>query len=134
LACLEEPGALDQIDVLIVDDEPFVVRSLSYVLQREGLSFDVAADGEQGLEKARRLRPKIVFLDIMMPKKTGYEVCNELRNEASEPSPYIIMLTAKGQEDDKVRSLSAGANEYIAKPFSPQAVIQHVRELLERLR
>lgn len=125
---------MEPIDVLIVDDEPFVVRSLSYVLQREGLRFDVAADGEQGLDKALSLQPKIVFLDIMMPKKTGYDVCAALRNDKSDYSPYIIMLTAKGQEDDKIKSLTSGANEYIAKPFSPQAVIQHIREVLDSLR
>ena len=116
-----------------MDDEPFVVRSLSYIFQREGLKFEVAMDGEEGLSKARQLRPKIVFLDIMMPKKTGYDVCAELKDDPSKHSPYIIMLTAKGQEDDKSRSLSSGADEYITKPFSPQSVIQHVREILERL-
>ena len=125
---------MDRIDILIVDDEPFVVRSLSYVLQREGFSFDVAMDGEDGLAKARQLRPKILFLDIMMPKKTGYEVCSELKADPGSDTPYIIMLTAKGQEDDKVRSLSAGANEYIAKPFSPQSVVNHIKEVLGRLR
>lgn len=124
---------MDRVDILIVDDEPYVVRSLSYVFQREGLTFDVAMDGEEGLAKAYQLRPKILFLDIMMPKKTGYDVCAELRSDHHSRGPYIIMLTAKGQEDDKVRSLSAGANEYIAKPFSPQSVVKHVKEVLERL-
>jgi two-component system alkaline phosphatase synthesis response regulator PhoP len=125
---------LDRVDILIVDDEPFVVRSLSYVFQREGFSFEVAMDGEDGLAKARQLQPKILFLDIMMPKKTGYEVCSELKADPGPYTPYIIMLTAKGQEDDKVRSLSAGANEYIAKPFSPQSVVNHIKEVLGRLR
>ncbi len=124
---------MKQVDILIVDDEPFVVRSLSYVFQREGFTFDVAMDGEEGLAKAHQLSPKILFLDIMMPKKTGYDVCAELKRHPTTKAPYIIMLTAKGQEDDKIKSLSAGANEYIAKPFSPQYVANHVKELLERL-
>ena len=124
---------MDRIDVLIVDDEPFVVRSLSYVFQREGFSFDVAMDGDEAVEKARRLLPKIMFLDIMMPKKTGYDVCEQVKRDLQAQAPYIIMLTAKGQKDDKVKSLSAGANDYVAKPFSPQFVVNQVKEVLERL-
>ena len=125
--------SLDIIDIIIVDDEPFVVRTLSYVFQREGLRFDVATDGEEAIEKVHQLNPKILFLDIMMPKKTGYEVCAELKSDPKFKSLYVIMLTAKGQEDDKTKSLSAGANEYITKPFSPQSVVTHVKELLGRI-
>ena len=124
---------LERVDILIADDEPFVVRSLSYVFQREGLTFEVAGDGEEALAKARQLQPKILFLDIMMPQKTGYDVCTQLKSDPRFRSIHIIMLTAKGQEEDKVKSLSAGANEYIAKPFSPQFVVKHVKEVLRRI-
>ena len=124
---------MDTIDIIIADDEPFVVRTLSYVFQREGLRFDVATDGEEAIEKVRQLNPKILFLDIMMPKKTGYDVCAQLKGDPKYQSLYVIMLTAKGQEDDKTKSLSAGASEYITKPFSPQSVVTHVKELLGRI-
>ncbi len=121
------------IQILIADDEPYVTRSLSYVFQREGLTFETAADGEEAIAKAQTLRPKILFLDIMMPKKTGHDVCAQLKSNPQCQSIHIIMLTAKGQEEDKTKSLSMGADEYIAKPFSPQFIVKHVKEILERL-
>jgi two-component system alkaline phosphatase synthesis response regulator PhoP len=121
------------VDVLIADDEPFVIRSLSYVFHREGFSFDTAADGEEALAKAQKLRPKILFLDIMMPKKTGVDVCMRLKSDPQLRTIHIIMLTAKGQEEDRIKSISAGADGYITKPFSPKSVITHVRELLGRI-
>lgn len=124
---------MKDIKILIADDEPFVTRSLAYVFQREGFVFDTAADGEEALTKAQTLKPKILFLDIMMPKKTGYDVCAQLKSDSKFHSIYIIMLTAKGQEEDKAKSLAMGANEYLTKPFSPQFVVNHVKELLERL-
>lgn len=124
---------MDRVDILIADDEPFVVRSLSYVFQREGLTFEVAGDGEEALAKAERLRPKILFLDIMMPKMTGYDVCAQLKRDPRFRMTHIIMLTAKGQEEDKLKSLSAGADEYITKPFSPQFVVKRVKELLRQI-
>jgi two-component system, OmpR family, alkaline phosphatase synthesis response regulator PhoP len=123
---------LKDIQILIADDEPFVTRSLSYVFQREGLSFETASDGEEALVKAQTLHPKILFLDIMMPKKTGHDVCAQLKSDPRYQSTYIIMLTAKGQEEDKTKSLSMGANEYIAKPFSPQYIVKHVKEILKK--
>ena len=124
---------MGHVDILIADDEPFVIRSLSYVLQREGFSFDTADDGEEALVKAQQLHPKILFLDIMMPKKSGLDVCTRLKSDPKFRSIYIIMLTAKGQEEDKIKSVSAGADEYITKPFSPKSVIKHIREILGRI-
>jgi two-component system, OmpR family, alkaline phosphatase synthesis response regulator PhoP len=121
---------LESVKILIADDEPYIVRSLSYILQREGIAFDVAKDGQEALDKAKYLKPKVLFLDIMMPQKTGFEVCALIKQDPGLRSIHIIMLTAKGQEDDKQKSRSAGADEYITKPFSPRQVLARVKELL----
>ena len=123
-------GLLGPVKILIADDEPYIVRSLSYILQREGIPFDAAKDGQEAIEKARRLKPKILFLDIMMPQKSGLEVCSLIKQDPALRSIHIIMLTAKGQEDDKQKSRSAGADEYITKPFSPRQVLERVKEIL----
>jgi DNA-binding response OmpR family regulator len=116
--------------ILVVDDEPNVVRTLTFVLKKEGYEVAEAVNGEEALIKAREFKPSLMFLDVMMPKKNGYEVAVELKNEAGTRSIYIIILSAKGQEADKEKALSAGANEYMTKPFSPVAVISRVKELL----
>lgn len=121
---------MEPVKILIADDEPYIVRSLSYILQREGIPFDVAIDGQQAIEKARHLKPKLLFLDIMMPHKSGLEVCSLIKQDPALRSIHIIMLTAKGQEDDKQKSRSAGADEYITKPFSPRQVLERVKEIL----
>ena len=121
---------MKSVKILIADDEPYIVRSLSYILQREGIPFDVATDGQQAIEKARHLKPKVLFLDIMMPQKSGLEVCSLIKQDPALRSIHIIMLTAKGQEDDKQKSRSAGADEYITKPFSPRQVLERVKEIL----
>jgi len=106
--------------ILVVDDEPHVIRSLTFVLSKEG--YDLA--------KIRALRPDLVFLDVMMPKKNGYEVCREVKKDPVLSGIRIIMLTAKGQESDREQGLSAGADEFLTKPFSPIGVVEKVRELL----
>jgi len=122
--------ALDPVTILIADDEPNIVRSLGFILQKEGLPFDVATDGETALAKARLLRPKLLFLDIMMPKLSGFEVCSQIRSDAALDTIHIIMLTAKGQDEDRTKSLSAGADEYLSKPFSPMQVLERVKTIL----
>ncbi|MBI3994545.1 MAG: response regulator [Nitrospirae bacterium] len=116
--------------ILIADDEPYIVRSLSYIFQREGIPFDIAKDGQEAIQKARQHRPKVLFLDIMMPKQSGLEVCAQIKQDPLLRSIHVIMLTAKGQEDDKQKSRTAGADEYIIKPFSPQQVLARVKTLL----
>jgi CheY-like chemotaxis protein len=122
---------MERLDILIADDEPFVTRSLSYVLEREGWTVAAARDGEEALAMARRFNPRMLFLDIMMPIRTGPEVCERLKSDPRSRSIYIVMLTAKGQKEDRTESLSAGANEFITKPFSPRSVADRVREILE---
>ena len=116
--------------LLIIDDDPFIVRPLMLVLKRQGYRVDSARDGEAGVAKVLALHPAVVFLDVMMPKKDGYEVCQEIRNNPDLQDVYIIMLTAKGQESDAEKSIEVGANEYMAKPFRPSDVLARVKEIL----
>jgi two-component system alkaline phosphatase synthesis response regulator PhoP len=116
--------------ILLIDDEPFILRSLSYLLTREGYEVETASNGEEGLERARALRPPLVFLDVMMPKMNGYEVCEEIKQDPALAGAYVIMLSAKGQQIDRERGLLGGADEYMTKPFSPREVAERVRALL----
>lgn len=116
--------------ILLVDDEPFILRSLSYLLTREGYTVQTASNGDEGLEWVRALRPPLVFLDIMMPRKNGYEVCEQIKQDPSLRETYVIMLSAKGQQIDRELGLLGGADEYMTKPFSPREVAQRVRQLL----
>ena len=116
--------------ILVVDDEPHVIRSLSFVLTKEGYDVASAENGEDGLAKIRQLKPNLVFLDVMMPKKNGYEVCREVKKDSGLRHIRVIMLTAKGQEADREQGFSAGADEFLTKPFSPIGVVEKVKELL----
>ena len=116
--------------VLVVDDDPNVVRSLTFVLSKGGYDTEVATNGEEAMAKVKESKPGLMFLDVMMPKKNGYEVCQEVKGNPDLSSVYIVMLTAKGQEADKEKGLSLGADEFITKPFSPVTVLQRVKELL----
>ena len=89
-----------------------------------------AVDGEDAMTKIRESKPNLMFLDVMMPKKNGYEVCQDVKRDSSLSDIHIIMLTAKGQEADREKGLSAGADEFMPKPFSPIMVIGKVKELL----
>jgi len=116
--------------ILVVDDEPFIVRSLTFVLKRQGYKTITATDGEEAVIKIREEKPDLVFLDVMMPKKTGFEVCQEVRGSLDMGDPYIIMLTARGQEADRERGLRLGVNEFMTKPFSPSKIIERVKAVL----
>jgi DNA-binding response OmpR family regulator len=116
--------------ILIIDDEPYILRSLSYLLTREGYVTETVNNGEAGLDRVRSLRPAIVFLDIMMPRMDGYEVCEQVRQDPDIEATYLIMLSAKGQQVDRERGLLGGADEYMTKPFSPREVVQRVRTVL----
>lgn len=116
--------------VLVVDDEPFILRSLTFVLRKEGFEVSEAMNGEEAMEKIRAEKPGLVLLDVMMPKKNGYEVLSEVKADDELKSTYIIMLTAKGQESDRVKGLSLGVNEYMTKPFSPMKIVERARAVL----
>jgi DNA-binding response OmpR family regulator len=118
------------ITVLVIDDEPYILRALSYLLTREGYSIETASNGGEGLARVRELRPNVVFLDIMMPVMSGYDVCEQIRADAVLANTYVIMLSAKGQQSDREKGLLGGADEYMTKPFSPREVAQRLRTLV----
>ena len=116
--------------ILVVDDEPHVIRTLTFVLAKEGYEVSSAVDGEEAMAKVQESKPNLMFLDVMMPKKNGYEVCQDLKSDANFSDIHIVMLSAKGQEADKEKALNLGADEFMSKPFSPLGVIEKVKELL----
>ena len=117
--------------ILIADDEPNIVISLEYLLQREGYTVVVARDGQEALDSIVRERPALVLLDVMMPHKSGFEVCQAVRADERVQATKILMLTAKGRETDVAKGLALGANAYMTKPFSTRELVQKVAELLE---
>jgi len=118
--------------ILIADDEPNIVVSLEYLLRREAYEVTVARDGLEAIEAIRRERPQLVLLDVMMPGKTGFEVCQEVRADEQLKDTLILMLTARGRETDVAKGLALGADGYMTKPFSTKELVQRVRELLDR--
>lgn len=116
--------------VLIADDEPNILISLEYLMKREGYRVVLAHDGQEACDLIAREHPDLVLLDVMMPKKTGFEVCHEIRaNETFKDMP-ILLLTAKGRDTDVAKGLAMGANDYMIKPFSTKDLAQKVRDLL----
>jgi len=116
--------------ILVVDDEPHVITSLTFVLRKEGYDVSSAVNGEDALAKIQQSKPNLMFLDVMMPKKNGYEVCKEVRSNSSLSDIHIIMLTAKGQETDREKGLNAGADEFMTKPFSLMMIVDRAKEIL----
>ncbi len=117
--------------ILVVDDEPKIVRLARDYLEKHGYRVLTAADGPAALAMARRDKPDLILLDLMLPGMDGREVCRRLRHESDVP---IIMLTALSEEIDQVTGLELGADDYITKPFSPRAMVARVRALLRRAR
>ena len=117
--------------ILVADDDPNVHQSLNAYFRREGYQIISAFDGEQAVQQARMQRPDMMILDIMMPVMDGLMVCREVRKTSNVP---IIMLTAKGDEFDKLLGLEMGADDYITKPFSPREVLARVKTVLRRMR
>ena len=116
--------------VLIADDEPNIVISLEFLMQREGYTVTVARDGVAALEAIRRDRPDLVLLDVMMPGMSGFDVCQAVRADESLTSIKILMLSAKGRDTDTAKGLALGANAYLTKPFSTKELAARVRDLL----
>lgn len=117
--------------ILICDDQPIIHETLGVYLQNEGFAYDSALDGEQAMQMVDSCRPDLIILDIMMPKKGGVDVCREVRAKSRVP---IIMLTAKGEEIDRILGLELGADDYIVKPFSAREVVARVKAVLRRFR
>ena len=116
--------------IIVVDDEYFISRSLSFIFEKEGHKCSTANNGEAALKLIKQEKPDLVFLDISMPKMNGYQVCREIRRDPNLENTYVIMLTAMGQEVDQRASLEAGADEYMLKPFNPRLVRDRVAEIL----
>ncbi|WP_280151139.1 response regulator [Piscinibacter sp. XHJ-5] len=117
--------------VLIADDEPNIVISLEYLLQREGYRVLVARDGQEALDTVERERPDLVLLDVMLPRVSGFDVCQTLRANPALARMRIVMLTAKGRDVEMSKGLALGADAYITKPFSTQDLLQQIRAQLE---
>ena len=115
--------------ILIADDDPVVHESLGLYLESEGYEHQSAYDGQQALEMVESLHPDLMVLDLMMPKVTGIDVCRSVRQTSTLP---IIMLTAKGEEIDRILGLELGADDYIVKPFSPREVVSRIKAVLRR--
>ncbi len=116
--------------VLIADDEPNIVISLEFLMKREGYEVSVARDGQAALDAIVRDRPDLVLLDVMMPGKSGFEICQAVRADASLAGVKILMLTAKGRDTDLAKGTALGADAYMTKPFSTKELAARVRELL----
>ena len=120
--------------ILVVEDEAALVTLLRYNLEREGFRVAEARDGEEALLMVREQKPDLVLLDWMLPLLSGLEVCRQLRRSPDTRSLPIIMLTARGEEGDKLRGLDSGADDYVTKPFSPSELVARVRAALRRSR
>ncbi len=116
--------------VLIADDEPNIVISLEFLMAREGYEVVVAGDGEEALEQIERHAPDLVLLDVMMPKRNGYEVCQQIRSTPRWRDIKVIMLTAKGRDAEVAKGLALGADAYMTKPFSTKDLVQQVKRVL----
>ena len=119
--------------ILVVDDEPTIVRLMEFILARQGHDMVVAVNGEEALQKIRSEQPDLVLLDIMMPRIDGYEVAQQLRADPATADLPIIMLSAKAQGEDIRRGVDVGVDEYVTKPFSPDHLVSVVSAHLKRL-
>jgi len=123
-----------QPNVLIVEDEPPLVELLSYNLEKAGFQIHIARDGEEALLAVEERKPDLILLDWMLPYVSGIEICRRIRRNPETRNEPIIILTARGEEDDRIRGLEAGADDYVVKPFSPSELVARVRAVLRRTR
>lgn len=116
--------------VLIADDEPNILISLEFLMKREGYDVKLARDGQEAVDAILAHRPALVLLDVMMPHKSGFDVCQEVRANEAVRDTRILMLTAKGRDTDVAKGLALGADAYMTKPFSTKELVEKVREML----
>ena len=116
--------------VMVVDDDAFIRRPLEYILREEGFVPITAVDGDDCLKKVTETRPDLIILDVMMPGRDGFEVCSILKSDPVLADVPIILLTARGRENDRNKGLMLGAAEFMTKPYSPSDLLRRVRQLL----
>ena len=116
--------------ILIVDDAPNIVLSLEFLMKKEGYDVRSVSNGEEAMQAIEEKAPDLILLDVMMPRKDGYEVCQELRANQDWKDIKIIMLTAKGRNVEREKGLALGADDYITKPFATQELVEKVKTLL----
>ncbi|MCW5699509.1 MAG: response regulator [Rhodospirillales bacterium] len=116
--------------ILVVEDEPNIVLSLQFLMKKAGFEVRVASDGEQALREVETRAPDLILLDVMIPKRDGYDVCQTVRANPEWSDIYIIMLTAKGRDVDREKGISLGANDYVTKPFSTRDLTEKVKVIL----
>lgn len=118
------------VDVLIAEDEPSILESLDFILRRAGWSIDSVTDGEAVLESVRRSRPRVLVLDVMLPRRSGFDVLKQLRANGETKDLPVLILTAKGQQQDRRIAEELGADGFVTKPYSNAEVVGAVRQLL----
>jgi DNA-binding response OmpR family regulator len=116
--------------VLIADDEPNIVASLEFLMEQAGYEVKVAANGQAALELVASFRPDLVLLDVMMPGKSGYEVCQSLKSDPATRAVKVVMLSAKGRDIEVAKGLELGADAYVTKPFSTRDLVARIRDML----
>ena len=124
---------MEDLKLLIVDDEPHIRMLLEQTLEDledEDVELFMASNGQEAFDIIQKETPQLVFLDVMMPKMNGFDVCQKVKKELNMDNVYIILLTAKGQDMDKEKGLAVGANEYMTKPFDPDTIMEKAMEIL----
>lgn len=119
--------------ILVVDDEPDIIALVAYHLVKHGYRVSTASDGNEAVRAAKQELPALIILDLMLPGKSGYEVLEELRGAPSTRDTAVLMLTARKEEEDRIRGLALGADDYLTKPFSPQELVLRVGAILRRM-
>lgn len=117
--------------ILVIDDEPSIGRVVQFKLQQEGFKVRIATDGLEGLAKVSEEKPDLILLDLMMPGMDGFEVCRRLRASPETATTPVIILSARGQEMDRIRGIELGVLDFFTKPFSPQKLLERVREVFK---
>ncbi len=118
------------IDVLIAEDEPSILESLDFILRRAGWTISAVADGDAALEAVRRLKPRVLVLDVMLPKRSGFEVLKQIRADLETRTLPVLVLTAKGQQQDRRIAEEMGADVFVTKPYANAEVVDAVRQLM----
>jgi two-component system alkaline phosphatase synthesis response regulator PhoP len=118
--------------ILIIEDDKDIVELVRYNLEKEGFQVSAAGDGMNGLAQVKKSPPDLLLLDLMLPRLSGLEICKEIRREAALNRLPILMLTARGEETDRVVGLELGADDYVTKPFSPRELVARIKALLRR--